>query len=53
MDEEKNMMIMDSKVVEAKPDLEDKIKKLDFVTMIFSFVFFALFAILYWTLLLF
>ena len=52
VDEEKNMMIMDSKVVEAKPDLEDKIKKLDFVTMIFSFVFFALFALLNWTLLL-
>ena len=53
VDEEKNMMIMDGEVVEAKPDLEDKIKKLDFVTMIFSFAFFALFAILYWTLLLF
>ena len=52
VDEEKNMMIMDGKLVKAKPDLEDKIKKLDFVTMIFSFVFFALFAILYWTLLL-
>ena len=52
VDEEKNMMIMDGKVVEAKPDLEDKIKRLDFVTMIISFIFFALFAILYWTLLL-
>ena len=52
VDEEKNMMIMDGEVVKAKPDLEDKIKKLDFVTMIFSFVFFVLFAILYWTLLL-
>ena len=52
VDEEKNLMIMDREVVKTKPDLEDKIKKLDFVTMIFSFIFFALFAILYWTLLL-
>ena len=52
VNEEKNMKIMDGKLIKAKPDLEDKIKKLDFATMIFSFVFFVLFAILYWTILL-
>ena len=51
-DEQKNMMSLDDEFVNAKPDLDEQIKKLDFATMIFSFVFFVLFAILYWTLLL-
>ena len=42
--------VMDGELIEAKPDLEDQIKKLDFAKMIFSLIFFALFAILYWTL---
>ena len=50
--EENSMISLDDQLIEAKPDLDDQIKKLDFVTMIFSFIFFALFAVLYWTLLL-
>ena len=30
VNKEKNMQIMDGKLIEAKPDLEDIIKKLDF-----------------------
>ena len=53
VDEQKNdEMSLDDEFVNAKPDLDEQIKKLDFATMIFSFVFFVLFAILYWTLLL-
>ena len=52
VDEQKNMMSLDDEFVRAKPDLDEQIKKLDFATMIFSFVFFVLFAILYWTILL-
>ena len=52
VDEQKNMLSLDDEFVKAKPDLDEQIKKLDFATMIFSFVFFVLFAILYWTLLL-
>ena len=52
VDEQKNMMSLDDESVKTKPDLDEQIKKLDFATMIFSFVFFVLFAILYWTLLL-
>ena len=49
VNEEKNMKIMDGKLIKAKPDLEDKIKKLDFATMIFSLVSYVLFVIIYWT----
>ena len=53
VDEQKNdEMSLGDEFVNAKPDLDEQIKKLDFATMIFSFVFFVLFAILYWTLLL-
>ena len=33
---------------DPKPTLDDKIKKMDFVTMIISFVFYVIFASLYW-----
>ena len=52
VNEEKNMEIMDGELIEAKPDLEDQIKKLDFATLIFSLVSFVLFVIFYWTLVL-
>ena len=33
---------------DPKPTLDDKIKKMDFTTMIISFVFYVIFASLYW-----
>ena len=33
---------------DAKPNHDDRIKKLDYATMIFSFIFFTLFVFLYW-----
>ena len=33
---------------EPKPDFEERIRKLDFATMIFSFIFFIIFATVYW-----
>ena len=36
---------------EPQPDLDERIKKLDFATMIFSLVYFITFVSLYWTLL--
>ena len=38
---------------DPKPSLEEKIKILDYVTLIFSFVYFMLFVSLYWSILLF
>ena len=35
---------------EPQPDLDERIKKLDFATMIFSLVYFITFVSLYWTL---
>ena len=35
-------------IVNVKPGLDDKIKKLDFATMIFSFIFFVIFCSSYW-----
>ena len=49
VNEEKNMQIMDGELIEAKPNLEDQIKKLDFATMIFSLISYVLFVIIYWT----
>jgi hypothetical protein len=45
-DKQKNMISLDDELVKAKPDLDEQIKKLDFATMIFSFVLFVLLAIL-------
>lgn len=42
------MKIMDGELIEEKPDFEEKLKKLDFATLIFSFVTFILFVIIYW-----
>ena len=36
---------------EQEPDLDERIKKLDFVTMIFSFIYFITFVFLYFTVL--
>ena len=36
---------------EQQPDLDERIKKLDFVTMIFSFIYFITFVFLYFTVL--
>ena len=36
----------------SNPNLDDRIKKMDFVTMIISFVFYVTFAFLYWIILL-
>ena len=36
---------------ESIADLDEKIKNLDFITMLISFVCFTVFAILYWTVL--
>ena len=36
---------------DPKPTLDDKIKKMDFTTMIISFVFYVIFASLYWIIL--
>ena len=33
---------------ETELEMDDKIKKLDFATMIFSFIFFIIFATVYW-----
>ena len=37
---------------ETEEELENRIKKFDFTTMIFSFIFFTIFASLYWIILL-
>ena len=42
--------IMDT--VDSGPKLDDKIKKLDFKTLIFSIFFFSIFTFLYWIILL-
>ena len=36
---------------ESNTDLDEKIKNLDFITMLISFICFTVFALLYWTLL--
>ena len=36
-------------LVDTKPELDERIKKLDFVTMIFSLIYFVTFTLLYWT----
>ena len=36
---------------EPQPDLDERIKKLDFATMIFSLAYFVTFVLLYWTVL--
>ena len=41
-----------NKVMNPNPTLDDRIKKMDFVTMIISFVFYVTFASLYWIILL-
>ena len=41
-----------NKVMNPNPTLDDRIKKMDFVTMIISFVFYVIFASLYWIILL-
>ena len=38
-------------LADEKPDLDEKIKKLDFTTMIFSLLYFVTFTLLYWTIL--
>ena len=38
--------------VDSGPKLDDKIKKLDFKTLIFSIFFFSIFTLLYWIILL-
>ena len=37
---------------DPEPTLDDKIKKMDFTTMIISFVFYVIFASIYWIILL-
>ena len=48
--ESENQKNLNFKPVNAKAELDDKIKKVDFATMVFSFMFFVLFASMYWIL---
>ena len=40
--------IISPNIINVKPGLNDKFKKLDFATMIFSFTFFVIFCSSYW-----